>query len=74
MQFFNAGLQMLSKLTLTKMQASKVAKLLRQEKRARNRQQWNSSGCGARECARRRQQVVYDAGRAARRSLPTNWT
>lgn len=69
LQFFNAGLQMLSKLSLTKIEASRVAKQMRQEKQAKRHRGWSGSGCGARECARRRQQMAYDAGQATRRAL-----
>lgn len=70
MRSLHAGLQMLSQLALKKLQASRENKLLRQEKRARKRTMWAGSGQGARECARRRQQMAYDAGLATRRALP----
>lgn len=66
----NSGYMMLHALSLMARQASAVAKKLRQEKRQRNCSGWPSAGSGARECARRRQQVAYDAGFVARRALP----
>jgi hypothetical protein len=57
LQFFNAGLQMLNKLSLTKIQSSRAAKQLRQEKRAKRMWGWGFGGSGARECARRMRQM-----------------
>lgn len=70
LQALNAGLQMLNKLSLAKMQSSRETKRLRQEKRAKHQGGWPMSGNGARECARRRQQMAYDAGLVSRRALP----
>lgn len=70
LQRLNAGLQMLSQLTLQRIQASREAKRLRQEKSTKRRAGYWAPGQGPRECARRRQQMAYDAGLAATRHVP----
>lgn len=66
----NSAYVMLHTIALAALQASATAKKIRQEKRRLNRSGWSPAGSGTRECARRRQQVAYDAGLVSRRALP----
>ena len=71
---FNAASLFLQKLTLSRLQQSAANKKLRQERDIKRRQSyWAQQSNGARECARRRQQMAYDAGLVGRRALPQNW-
>jgi hypothetical protein len=69
----DAALKMLHRISLAKLQSSAANKQLRQDRDIKRRQSWAQSTNGARECARRRQQVAYDAGLVSRRALPQDW-
>jgi hypothetical protein len=71
---FISGAHMLHRLSLLAKATSAENKRLRQERDANKRLKWvrANPNFGARECARRRQQAVYDAGQALRRALPSD--